>query len=116
WKRKLLQEGWTPWKTVQSTVSTTPTAIVSAKIVVLVALRACSLATQRRVRLVAHQTCPEHSVELGSGHLIGFGKVEAGCDLGPIRRVVLGFDFGPCRELHGGISLRQRQGGRRQDG
>src|SRR5215472_12470666 len=66
----------------------------------VVVFRADSLATQGRIRLVAHQACPQHLVELGHRNLVGFGEVEAGRDLGPVRGVMLRRDVRPGRKLH----------------
>src|SRR5215510_986461 len=69
-------------------------------LVVILVLGTDSLATQGRIRLVAHQACPQHLVELGHRHLVSFGEVEAGRDLGPVRGVMLRLDIRPGRKLH----------------
>ena len=53
-----------------------------------------------RIGLVAHQACPQHPVELRRGHLVGFGEVEAGGDLVPVRSVVLRLDVRAGGELN----------------
>src|SRR5262245_64346457 len=66
----------------------------------VVVFRADRLAAQGRIRLVAHQACPQYLVELGHRNLVGFGEVEAGRDRGPVGSIMLRLDIRPGRKLH----------------